>query len=165
MIDTDPAILDVGSSSCRGDIYIGNQGSGNVTITNGGSLRNRYGYIAAAPKSNGNVSVKGVGTHTQSQWNIFGDVGNGCPGAGLFIGCTANSNGVGGTALVNVEYPAIISVLSFVDAPSVTVGKSGTLTGNGRLEVLGYTPLSQTAKVFGTLAPTGTLTIEGNLDL
>jgi hypothetical protein len=107
--------------------------------------------------------VKGVGTHTQSQWNIFGDVANGCPGAGLFIGCTADSNGAGGTALVNVEYPAIITVLSYVDAPSVTVGKSGTLTGNGRLEVLGYTLLSQTAKVFGTLAPTGTLAIEGNV--
>jgi|GEM_PF-2430811 len=165
VIDTDPAILDIGSSSCRGDFYIGNQGSGSVSITNGGRLRNRYAYIAAGPKSNGKVSVKGVGTHTQSQWNIFGDVSNGCPGAGLFIGCTANSNGGGGTALVNVEYPAIITVLSFVDAPSVTVGKSGTLTGNGRLEVLGYTLSSQTATVLGTLAPTGTLTIEGNLDL
>jgi hypothetical protein len=162
VIDTDPAILDIGSSSCRGDFYIGNQGSGSVSITTGGRLRNRYAYIAAGPKSYGNVTVKGVGTHTQSQWNIFGDAGNGCPGAGLFIGA-ADSNGAGGTALVNVEYPAIITVLSYVDAPSVTVGKSGTLTGNGRLEVLGYTPLSQTAKVFGTLAPTGTLAIEGNV--
>lgn len=160
VIDTDHAILDVGNSLCQGDVYIGNQGSGSVTIANGGRLRNRFGYVAAAPGSYGNVLVKDT---VNSQWNMFGDVGNGCPEAGLFIGCTANSNGVGGTALVDVKSPAIISVLSYVDTPSVTVGRSGTLTGNGRLKVLGFTPSSQTAVVFGTLAPTGTLTIEGNL--
>ena len=162
MIDNYPALLDIGSSLCRGDLYVGYQGSGNLSITNDGRVRSRYGYVAAAPKSNGKVSIKGSG---QSRWNIFGDASNGCPDAGLFIGCTANSNGDGGTALVNIEFPGLITVLSYVDAPSVTVGKSGTLTGNGHLEVLGYTAASQTAKVFGTVAPTGPLVIEGNLDL
>ena len=171
----DLAILDVFDGLCRGTFYIGNSGSGGLSITNGGIVRSRYAYIAAAPKSHGNVTVKGTGSNSQSQWNLFGSAGNGCPGSGLFIGCTApcsdlGNSYIGGTALVNVESPALISVRNFADATSVAVGLSGTLTGNGSLEALGYTPASQTATVYGTLAPAlalapPVLTIVGNLQL
>ena len=45
--DDHSAVLDIGTSSCRGNIYIGNRGSGNLTITNGGYIRNRYAYVGA----------------------------------------------------------------------------------------------------------------------
>ena len=100
-------------------------------------------------------------------WYLY-EILSGCTGAGLFIGCTADSNGVGGTALVNVSNGAKIDVSNRADAPGVKVGLSGTLTGNGLVAIgpaSGNTALSKTAEVFGTLAPTGALEIRGNLDL
>jgi T5SS/PEP-CTERM-associated repeat protein len=65
------AILDAGPSSCRGNLYIGNRGSGTLTISNQGYARCRYAYVAAVanstgPNSNGNVSLEGGTT-----WNIY----------------------------------------------------------------------------------------------
>jgi len=63
----------------------------------------------------------------------------------------------------------LISVENYFDTPSIVVGYSGTLTGgNGNVELhgsanYGSTTLSETVKVFGTLAPSKTLTIRGNL--
>jgi T5SS/PEP-CTERM-associated repeat protein len=170
-VDGASAVLDVRSELCGGNIYMGYRGSGTMQISNGAKINSRYGYIAAVanpstPSSNGKVTLVGSGT----QWNLEDNAGNGCPGAGLFIGCTASSD-VGGTALVDVEYPASIYVVSSANAPGVKVGPSGTLTGNGILNlVIGSTLSSQTAVVLGTLAPAapaplGALAIIGNLEL
>jgi T5SS/PEP-CTERM-associated repeat protein len=167
-------IADASSVLQVGNIYIGNRGSGNLKIANtghNGGITSRYAYVAAGanpikPASNGTVTVEG----NLTIWDIFDDPPLSF-GAGLFIGCTADSNGAGGTALVDVEYPAYISVHNHDGGFAVTVGHSGTLTGSGTLEMVGSsgtptpTPSSITAKVFGTLAPTGLLTIDGNLDL
>jgi hypothetical protein len=45
------------------------------------------------------------------------------------------------------------------------VGPSGTLKGNSTLAVSGASSLARTASVRGTFAPSGTFTVEGNLDL
>jgi hypothetical protein len=66
---------------------------------------------------------------------------------------------------VNVSAGATIAVVNRADAPGATVGRSGTLAGSGDLQLGGTTSLSETARVYGTLAPAGALTIEGNLDL
>ena len=167
------SILEIGDgSACHGTIYIGNRGSGNLKIANGshfGGLTSRYAYIASGvnstkPNSSGTVTVEGHGTI----WYVYDD--DTCHGAGLFIGCTADSNGVGGTALVDISDGAFISVHNLDGGNGVMVGLSGTVTGSGTLEMVGPpgaspTPSSITAKVFGTLAPVGLLTIDGNLDL
>ena len=163
VIDTDhSAVLDL-SGECRGNIYIGYGGSGTLTIKDDGYIRSRYGYVAALQNSSGNVTVQGNHT-TWYLYDVYDDPE--CLGAGLFIGATANSNS-GGTATVNVSDGAFISVHNHDQgaAYAVKVGVSGTLTGNATLEMVGPTGGSITAKVYGTLAPGKSLTIDGNLDL
>jgi T5SS/PEP-CTERM-associated repeat protein len=148
-----------------GTIYVGNRGIGNLSIGNGGHLNGRYAYVApllnlGSPNSNGIVNVKGSGAVLR----VYDSIDN--PGAGLFIGCTATSQGVGGTATVNVsDGGSIIVYRAGSNDPGVTVGLSGTLTGNGILFMDLGVPSSKTVKVFGTLAPGKSLTINGNLDL
>src|ERR1700686_5420783 len=151
-----------------GDVYVGEQGSGKVTITNGGVIVSSNGYIAAEanstlPTSNGSVTISGQNSDWNSYWAVTGDT---CTGdAELFVGCTS-TNDAGGTALLNVQDPADVEVEnSNGDHEDVKVGLSGTLTGNGSLLMGGPTSLSVTARVLGTLAPAGTLTIVGNLTL
>ena len=90
--------LDVGGSTCGGNITIGNRGQGKLAIGTGGIVRSRYAIIGAVAKSNGYVRVlshgdQGIGWHLYDHHE--------CLGAGLFIGCTATSNS-GGTAIVIV---------------------------------------------------------------
>ena len=162
----DGQLLDIGSSTCQGDIYVGNRGSGTLTITNGARINSRHGYVAAVqnpsrPASNGNVKVTGSGTI----WRIYDDYDNPeCMGAGLFIGA-ADSNGLGGTASVEVSDGGSIVVYRESADPGVVVGLSGSLTGNGTLLMDEGISSSKLVRVYGTLAPVGALTIQGNLDL
>jgi T5SS/PEP-CTERM-associated repeat protein len=155
------AVLDIGGA-CRGNIYVGNRGSGNLTITDEGYIRSRFGFVGAEANSkqptSSSASVKGQGTI----WYLYDYYADpGCAGAGLFIGCTANSNN-GGTATVDVSDGAIIWVASLDGAIGVKVGLSGTLTGDGLVYIGGVT---KAVEVHGTLAPAGALEIAGNLDL
>lgn len=154
------AVLDIGGP-CRGTIYVGNRGSGNLTITDEGYIRSRYGYVGAVANSNqptsSSVSVKGQGT-TWYLYDYFGEPG--CNNAGLFIGCTANSDN-GGTATVDVSDGAMIAIRAS-EGSGVKVGLSGTLTGNGVVYMDGSI---QGVEVHGTLAPAGALEIRGNLNL
>jgi len=164
-VDTDhTSILDAGTSSCRGDIYIGNAGSGTLSIVDTAYVRCRYAYVAAVsnpsrPASNGNVKVEGSGT----VWYIY-DNPSTCTGAGLFIGGTGS--GAGGTGSVFLTGGGTIDITNRADAAGVKVYGSGTLTGDGLVTIGGgSTALSKTAEVLGTLAPAGSITIAGNLDL
>lgn len=150
-----------------GDIYVGKAGSGTVYITNGATVYTGHAYIAPVvnpvrPASNGAVKIDGE----ESTWVIFGDE---CRGdAGLFIGCTATSD-EGGTAFLDIGGGTVV-VSNLVNDPAdarqaVKVGLSGTLTGNGTVELLGPGRLARTMTVLGTLTPSGTLTIQGNLTL
>ena len=58
-----------------------------------------------------------------------------CTGAGLFIGCTADSNGTRVRHRGRFRDRATIKVENSADAPGVTVGLSGTLTGNGVVSI------------------------------
>ena len=165
VVDGDSATLDLGTSPCRGDIYIGNRGSGHLTINNGGTINCRHGYIAKVanptkPTSTGSVKVKG----SPSTWTVYDD--DACPGAGLFIGA-ADVNGVGGTATLEVSDGGKIVVVrqNTVSDPAVVVGDSGTVTGNGAFYIDQGRPSSKLVKVFGTLKPSGVLQIKGNLVL
>ena len=157
------AVLDL-ADGCRGVIYVGLGGSGSLTIADGGYIRSRYGYVAASQYSSGNVTVKGNGT-TWFLYDLYNDPD--CLGAALYIGSTAGSDS-GGTATVTVKDGAFISVHNLdPNAPYATkVGASGTLTGNGVLDMFGSGEGSIKAIVLGTLAPgKPQLTIDGNLEL
>lgn len=157
------AVLDIGGA-CRGTLYIGNRGSGNLTISNQGYIRSRYGYVAAVDNGTGRASNGKVTLKDSAVWFLYDyfDPAFGCSGAALFIGCTANSNN-GGTATVEVSDGARIEVDSLAGATGVKVGLSGTLTGNGLVYIGGVT---KGVEIHGTLAPkAGDLEIRGNLDL
>ena len=157
------AVLDL-ADGCRGVITVGYGGSGSVTIADGGYIRSRYGYVAELANSSGNVTVKG----NLSTWFLYDEYDNlDCLGAALYIGSTADSNS-GGTATVSVSDGAFISVHNHDPNAlyATKVGTSGTLTGNGTLEMVDSGEGSVKATVLGTLAPgKPRLTIDGNLEL
>jgi hypothetical protein len=142
-----------------GDFYIGNQGKGTLSIVNGthSTLRSQSVYIAAQPGSSGTVNVSG----NEDVWQLIAS-------STLFIGCTADSS-TGGRAVLNFQSPFASPTISIVNngstLPGIKVGTSGTVNGSGTFALDGYNDLSRTAQVFGTLAPTGAIAIEGNLDL
>lgn len=144
-------------------IYVGYSGVGEMSILHGGTVTSGYGYIGLMPgdsthkPSNGAVTIDGVG----STWTF-----SGCPDARLFVG--GNNTGVnpGGIALLSVTGGGIVTVNNFTYAlVSLSVGTSGTVTGNGKILLNGQSYLSRLTQVSGTLAPHGNLEIVGNLNL
>jgi len=122
-----------------GDIFVGNYGTGTLSITNG-SVNTQFGaHIAAQAGSNGSATVDG----TNSQWTVTAG------GAGLNVAGTDAS--AGGTGLLTVTNGGTVT------AASVHAWKSGTLTGNGTVSTTNGTTID------GTLEPNWTLTITGNL--
>lgn len=182
-IDQSPAITFQMQEDCRegeaaptpspylgGDLYIGRRGKGTLAIGNGNLFISGSAYIAAianptGAKASSSVTVNGAGTI----WRTFGP----CVGRQICIGCDRLPEGgttdSGGMGSVTVNDPARIQVFNDDPAtPGVKVGISGTLAGNGIVQLttqLTACPDCQTAKILGTLAPNGQLTIQGNLDL
>jgi T5SS/PEP-CTERM-associated repeat protein len=124
-----------------GDMWVGYAGKGTLSITNGGVVNTQFGaHIAANTGSSGSATVDG----TNSKWTVTVD------GAALNVGGT--NTGAGGTGLLTVKNSGTVT------AASVHAWKSGTLTGNGTVSTTSGTTID------GTLAPTGTLTISGDLN-
>lgn len=131
-----------GTLNTSSPLTVGSEGSGKLTITNGGVVTTNFGgFIGASVGSNGAVTVDG----TNSTWTINGD----SVGAGMYVGGTNQSSG--GTGLLTVTSGGTVS------AAVVYLYKSGTLTGNGTVKGTNGTTIE------GTLGPSGTLTITGNL--
>jgi len=143
-------IVDHGTLHTCNEMVVGHQGKGTVRITNAdSSVTNTFGAtIGEQAGSYGSVSV---GNH--GDWTV----GEGLYGVGIYVGGT--NTGTGGTGLVSVTNGGSVS------AVSVYVWGSGTLTGNGTVNV---NSSSGTATFDGTLAPNGgggTLTVDGSLQL
>ncbi len=144
-------------------IYVGYGGSGELSISNGGTVTSGYGYIALLPKdetneaSNGAVTIEGAG----SAWTFAG-----CPDARLFVGGNNTAANLGGIALLSVTSGGAINITNHTQAlVSLSVGVSGTLTGNGTITLTGDSFVSRLAAIKGTLAASGTLPFVGNLAL
>ena len=125
-------------------MWVGYDGTGTLAITTGGVVNTLVGgFIAAHAGSNGAATVDG----TNSKWTVT--VG----GAGLYVGGTDGSTG--GTGLLTVKNGGAVT------AASLHVWNSGTLTGNATVTV--NSPSTPVVTVDGTLAPSWTLTVNGNL--
>jgi hypothetical protein len=98
--------------------------------------------------------VDGANANGNSTWHI-GDLFT--AHSVFFVG--GNENGNGGTALLSITNGGTVIVQNNGGDHSVTVGPSGTVTGNGTLT----TPTEPTVDVKGTLAPSGTLSIGGSV--
>jgi hypothetical protein len=143
-------IVDHGTLHTCNEMHVGSQGKGTVKIMNtDSSVTNTFGAtIGEEAGSYGSVSVDNHGNWT---------VGEGLYGVGIYVGGT--NTGAGGTGLVSVTNGGSVS------AVSVYVWGSGTLTGNGTVNV---NSSSGTATFDGTLAPNGgggTVTFDGSLQL
>lgn len=153
----DSGEVDAGTSAdlnVSSAIYVGSLGTGTLNISNGASVESLIGYIAAsavAPASVGSVTVTG----SNSKWNV-GRIN--FLSSRLFVSGT--ENGDGGTGLLSITNGGAVIVTNNNSYASVTVGPSGTVTGNGTLA----TTSEPTVFVKGTLAPSsGTLSIGGSL--
>jgi len=139
-----------------GAVYVGYQGRGTMSITNGGTVDSWNGYIGAFSgpfvNSNGTVTVSG----SDSNWTISASSG----AARLFI-----SGSDGGVGLLTVKDGGQVQINNNSNQIPVQVGPSGTLTGNGTVKISNF-PNERRVLVSGTLAPSGgTLTIDGILYL
>jgi len=123
------------------NIYVGYEGDGDMLVSAGGNVvTSLSSFIGYQPGSVGNATVTG----TDSLWQTTG---------GLYIG--GGAGGAGGTGLLN------IGIGGTVEAGSVQIWPTGTLSGEGRL-------VSGSVSNAGTIKPgssIGTLTIEGNLTM
>jgi len=123
------------------NIYVGYGGEGDMLVSAGGSVvTSLSSFIGYQQGSVGNVTVTGV----DSLWQTTG---------GLYIG--GDTDGAGGTGLLN------IGLGGTVEADSVQIWSTGTLSGNGTL-------VSGSVSNYGTIKPGGyieTLTIDGNLTM
>lgn len=142
-----------------GAIYVGYGGTGTLSITNGGRVTSRSGYMAVLtnpvrPVSNGAVKVDGAG----STWTMSG------PCSGQFIISGSSKFDPGGTALLSITNGGTVLVENNPSGlEALWVGLSGTLTGDGTITTT--SSFRPTTFVAGTLAPSGTFFIETNFRL
>lgn len=156
---------DPAPAPAQGAIYVGYGGSGTLSIASGGTVASALGYIATLKgagqivDSNGAVTVDGLG----SSWTI------GNRNSRLFIGGTNNATTEGGTALLNVTNGATVTVNNpppmALNSTAISVGISGTLTGDGTITANGTNYLNMLMAVKGTLAPSSELKLVSNVAL
>ena len=135
-----------GTLTMCGEIFVGSNGRGGLTITNGGvvNMASAGASIASFAGSHGSVTVDGVNQDgTKSQLGGSGPI---------YLGGTID--GAGGEGLLTVTSGATIT------ATNIHVYPSGTLTGNSTVT----TTTTTGTTVEGTLEPSsGRLTVGGKL--
>ncbi|WP_369026895.1 autotransporter domain-containing protein [Qipengyuania sp. RANM35] len=62
---------DLNSGDDSGYLYVGARGSGELSISNGGTVSDLFGYLGAGVGSDGSVSVDGVGSSWTNRGNLF----------------------------------------------------------------------------------------------
>ena len=131
--------LDNGASgSISGDLIVGDDGSGTLSIQNGGMVTNTNGFVGNDPNSIGIVTVNGA----SSQWDNSGElsVGEGSTGTLTISGGGQVTNTVGylgfqssGDGTVNVADPNS----RWANSADLYVGDGGTgtvnITGGGQV--------------------------------
>ena len=151
-----------GSSwTSNGILYVGNYGTGELIIRNGGMVSSPVGpiYVGINSGSTGTVTVDGTG----SNWTSIGSITIGLAGAGTLSisngGKVSNSNGyigqnAGGTGKVTVD--GIGS--TWTNAGNLTVGDFGT----GTLIIENGGKVSNTDGLIGNNSgSTGKVTVDG----
>jgi T5SS/PEP-CTERM-associated repeat protein len=123
--------VDHGTLNMCGELDVGTEGRGRMTITNGGiaSTASAGASIAFSTGSHGSVTVDGANSQL---------IGTGP----IYVG--GSTNGAGGDGLLTVTNSATVT------ATNVHVYSSGTLTGNSTVSTTSGTTIE------GTIAPSGT---------
>jgi T5SS/PEP-CTERM-associated repeat protein len=142
-------------------IYVGWNGTGNLTVANGATLANtQFGYLGTNPGSSGTATITGA----NSSWTNDADLNVGYYG----VGNLTIANGASVTSATRISVAAQGSSTGIITLnngtlavtggnSSITFNPHGTLAGNGT--VLG--PVT----VAGNLSPTGLLIFNSSLSL
>ncbi|MGX5799737.1 autotransporter domain-containing protein [Bradyrhizobium sp. Arg314] len=159
VVDTDtPYATVVDRAGAEADLlYVGNSGTGELTIQSGGTVSNTIGYLGYNAASTGTATVDGAG----SSWTNSGDLVVGYLGTGTLTiqngGKVSNSSGFIGygsssTGIVTVDGS------SWTNSRNLYVGYFGT----GTLMILNGGKVSGTDGHLGTdSGTTGTATVDG----
>lgn len=126
-----------------GDLFVGYQGQGTLTVEKGGAVSSENGFVGAQSDSNGVATVTGVG----SQWDNMN----------LYVGGVATGAADQGELTINDKG----TVPVFENA---TIWSTGKLSGNGGTldgDVINYGVISPGNAVDSV----GVLTITGDLEL
>jgi T5SS/PEP-CTERM-associated repeat protein len=137
-VDSGTVSVNGGSLTVTNEVEVGAYGKGTLTITNRGNVT--AGLLTIAALVQGSVSSFGTVTVDGSTFtiNTRADVGG-------------DNGTAGGIGLMTVTNGGTVS------ASNLHVYSSGTLTGNGTVST------TSGATIDGTIAPSGRLTIGGNL--
>ncbi|MCK4625550.1 MAG: PEP-CTERM sorting domain-containing protein [Phycisphaerae bacterium] len=115
------------SSSLYSYLYVGHKGQGTLDITNGGTVRNYYGYIGNDPGSTGAVTVDGSG----STWSNYHDLHVGYSGYGtLNITNGGNVSDMDGTVSAGGVVTVDGSSSTWTNSDDLYIGHSGEGTLN-----------------------------------
>ncbi|MBW1800712.1 MAG: hypothetical protein JRJ85_08275, partial [Deltaproteobacteria bacterium] len=127
-------LVNGGSATVTGNAYVGSNGTGSLTVQDGGKVSNAAGLLGANPGAFGTVSVNGAGsTWSSSSYLYVGD---------------------SGTGTLNVLNGGQVSTLSAAYVGDAS-GSDGTVTVDGA----GSTWTSPSSLVVGKYG-TGTLTVQ-----
>ena len=141
----------------RNNLQISSYGSGTLNVTNGASVSNAYGYIAAYSNSTGTVTVDGA----SSTWTCNGDIEVGSSGSGTLNVTNGSAVIVSGTTYVAYS-PGATGAINFgASGGTLTtaslVASPSQLTGTGTVNARAL--VSDVDLVFGSTASlTQTLT-------
>jgi T5SS/PEP-CTERM-associated repeat protein/autotransporter-associated beta strand protein len=152
------------------DLYVGNNGTGNLTISDGGQVTDAYGHIGSNNNSNGAVTVTGVNANgTASTWtNTAGlrvaDAGTGTlniedggqvSSTNAFIGYGAGSSGAALITGLNANGTAS----NWINSGALVVGNYGT----GSLTIENGGVVNSTSVILANInSAGGTVTLNSN---
>ncbi|MFK4498602.1 T5SS/PEP-CTERM-associated repeat protein [Bradyrhizobium japonicum] len=158
---TGTATVDGAGSSWTnsGDLYLGNGGTGTLTIRNGGAVSNGISFLGFRVGSTGTATVDGVGSSWANSTNLFvGYYGIGTltiqngGAVSNIVGVLGNNVGSAGTATVDGAGSA------WTNSGDLKVGNSGT----GTLTIQNGGAVSNAVGVLGfNGGSTGTATVDG----
>lgn len=163
--DVSPSDLSTWNSLTTG--YIGNTGSGTLTIDGGSSLLSASGLIGNGSTASGVVSLEGAG----STWTVNGTLSTGLSGAGtlsitgggnLMSGYSCVGSSTGSTGTVTVVGNGSLWACSGLDVGGYGSGRLSIFDG-GRVSVAGATTVAAAQGGLGKIdfgAGGGTLTTQ-----
>lgn len=141
---TNNSVLVTGAGSTwtmSGHLYVGNEGQGTMTISNGGKVTNVDGYIGTLGNGLSEVTVTGSGSRWENQGDLL--VGQSSGGSGkLTIG--------GGATVTSVQ--TILGDLAGTTGTGVITGSGSSLTAGGDFNVGRFGTGSLTLGNGGTLS-------------
>ncbi len=145
-------VASTGTFSTIGNLYIGNTGTGLLTVGQGGFMKNRIGYFGYAANGSGSASIAGFWENTDTL-----AIGQNATGSGE-LAITQTGTVISVTTYVGNNGKGVANVAGLWQTGSLTVGQAGS--GLLNIEATG-TVTSAAGVLGGVAAGSGTAIIAG----